>query len=166
MPTLIRWREGAAGAEPDPFVSVDDDESLPKGDVIISLARFQREGDHLLGQGRRVGVRMEPDDTVEGLAYDLPRIAVVALAFPKFRDGRAYSAAMILRTRLSYAGELRAVGDVLVEQAPFMIRCGFDAFEPSDGSDALQWDRAAHRFRHVYQRGADDRAPAFVERGS
>jgi uncharacterized protein (DUF934 family) len=166
MPTLIRWRDGAASAGCDPFASVDDDTPTPKGDVIISLARFEREGEYLLGQDRRVGVRVEPDDSVEVLAYDLHRIAVVALVFPKFRDGRAYSAAMVLRTRLSYAGELRAVGDVLVEQAPFMIRCGFDAFEPADGSNAQQWDRAGRRFRHVYQRGADDRAPAFVERGS
>jgi uncharacterized protein (DUF934 family) len=58
------------------------------------------------------------------------------------------------------------VGDVLREQAGFMLRCGFDAFEPADGSTPEQWERATRRFRHVYQRGADDRVPAFVERAS
>jgi uncharacterized protein (DUF934 family) len=164
MPTLIRWRDGAAIASTDPFVFVSDDEPAPDGDVIVSFARFQAEGDLLLGQDRRVGVRVDPADAVEALAYDLPRIAVVALVFPKFRDGRAYSTAMVLRTRLGFRGELRAVGDVFLEQAPFMIRCGFDAFEPADGTDADQWGRAARRFRHVYQRAADDREPAFVAR--
>jgi uncharacterized protein (DUF934 family) len=164
MPTLIRWRDGAAIACADSFVQVADDQPAPDGDVIVSFARFQAEGDLLLGLDRRVGVRVGPEDAVEALAYDLPRIAVVALVFPKFRDGRAYSTAMVLRTRLGFTGELRAVGDVLLEQAPFMIRCGFDAFQPADGTDTGQWDRAARRFRHVYQRAADDREPAFVAR--
>ena len=164
MSTLIRWRDDAAVASADPFVFVADDEPAPDGDVIVSFARFQAEGDLLLGQERRVGVRVGPEDAVEALAYDLPRIAVVALVFPKFRDGRAYSAAMVLRTRLGFRGELRAVGDVLLEQAPFMIRCGFDAFVPADDTSAEQWDLAARRFRHVYQRAADDREPAFVAR--
>ena len=130
----------------------------PLGDVIISLTRFQAEGERLLSdEHRKVGVRIEPDEAVEALAYDLPRISVVALAFPKFRDGRAYSAARILRERFDYAGQIRAVGDVLREQALFMIRCGFDAFEPADGSTAADWAHVAARFRHVYQRAADDR---------
>jgi uncharacterized protein (DUF934 family) len=57
------------------------------------------------------------------------------------------------------------VGDVLREQAQFMVRCGFDAFEPADGSTPEEWAAAAARFRHVYQRAADDRPPAFAERG-
>jgi uncharacterized protein (DUF934 family) len=89
---------------------------------------------------------------------------VVALAFPKFGDGRAYSYARLLRERFNFKGEVRAVGDVLREQAGFMLRCGFDAFEPADGSTPDQWERATRRFRHVYQRAADDREPAFVER--
>ncbi len=164
MPTLIRWQAGEAAAADDPFTAVADDESAPKGDVIVSLARFQAEGERLLGEGRAVGVRLAPHEAVEALAYDLPRIALVALEFPKFRDGRAYSAARILRERLGFAGELRAVGDVLVEQAPMMVRCGFDAFEPADGATPEAWTAAAHRFRHVYQRAADDRPPAFAER--
>ena len=119
-----------------------------------------------MGQCRQVGVRLAPDEAVEVLAYDLARIPLVALSFPKFRDGRPFSAARILRERLGFAGELRAVGDVLLEQAKFMIRCGFDAFEPADGSRADQWTAAARRFRHVYQRAADGAAPAFIERAA
>jgi uncharacterized protein (DUF934 family) len=164
MPTRIKLVEGRFELAEDPFTNVADDWAIPQGDVIISLTRFQAEGDWLLSQGRKVGVRLESHEEVEALAYDLPRISVVALAFPKFGDGRAYSYARLLRERLGFKGEVRAVGDVLREQAGFMVRCGFDAFEPADGSAPEVWERATHRFRHVYQRGADERPPAFVER--
>jgi uncharacterized protein (DUF934 family) len=90
---------------------------------------------------------------------------VVALEFPKYRDGRAYTSARLLRERFHYKGEVRAVGDVLREQAGFMVRCGFDAFEPADGSTVEVWERATHRFRHVYQRASDGRPAAFEARG-
>ena len=166
MPTLIEWKDGRAAPGQNGFASVADDQDLPSGDVIVSLTRFQADGERLLSEGRKVGVRLAADEEVEALAYDLPRIAVVALDFPKFRDGRAYTNARLLRERLGFAGQVRAVGDVLREQAGFMVRCGFDAFEPADGSSSNEWDAAAHRHRHVYQRAADHRAPAFEERGS
>ena len=164
MPTLIRWRNDAMVLANDAFTHVDDDQELPPGDVILSLTRFQAEGDRLLSDGRAVGVRLTTEEEVEALAYDLPRIALVALQFPKFRDGRHYSNARILRERYAFAREVRATGDVLREQAGFMLRCGIDAFEPADGSTPEVWERATQRFRHVYQRAADNRVPAFVER--
>jgi len=166
MPTLIRLQGGRMVLANDAYTQVADDEALPPGDVIISLARFQAEGERLLGEGRSVGVRLESGEEVEALAYDLPRIALVALAFPKFRDGRHYSNARVLRERYGFKGEVRAVGDVLREQAGFMVRCGLDAFEPADGSTPDQWERVTRRFRHVYQRAADGREPAFAERGA
>ena len=165
MPTLIKLELDRAVLAQDPFVYVPDDAEVPAGgDIIVSLARLVSEGDALLGAGRRVGVRLQPSEAVEDLAYDLPRLAVIELAFAKFRDGRPYSSARVLRGRLNYQGEVRAVGDVLREQALHMVRCGFDAFEPADGSTPEQWLAAAHRYRHVYQRAADDRQPIFVER--
>ena len=166
MPTLIRSQGGRMVLANDAFTHVADDQELPPGDVIISLTRFQAEGDRLLSEGRSVGVRLEAGETAEALAYDLPRIALVALAFPKFRDGRQYSNARVLRERLGYRGEIRAVGEALREQALFMVRCGMDAFEPADGSDAERWEHVTRRFRHVYQRAADGREPAFAERGA
>ena len=165
MPTRIRHVGGRFELAEDPFTAVGDEREIPPGDVIISLARFQEHGDRLLSEGRAVGVRLESHEEVEALAYDLPRLAIVALAFPKFGDGRAYSYARLLRERFGFTGEVRAVGDVLREQAGFMVRCGFDAFEPADGSTPQIWATAAHRYRHVYQRGADNRIPAYVERG-
>ncbi|CAN7371120.1 DUF934 domain-containing protein [Phenylobacterium sp. LjRoot219] len=165
MPTLIKLQGEAMVLANDAFTHVADDQDLPQGDVIISLTRFQADGERLLGEGRSVGVRLEPNEEAEALAYDLPRLAVVALAYPKFRDGRQYSNARVLRERFGFKGEVRAVGDVLREQAGFMVRCGIDAFEPADGSTPDQWAHVAQRFRYVYQRAADAREPAFAERG-
>ena len=167
MPTLIELKDGVYRGIEDPFTHVGDDEELPQGDVILSLTRFQSDGEALLSDGRSVGVLVKTDESVESLAYDLPRLAVVglvALNFPKYRDGRAYTNARLLRERFKFAGQVRAVGDVLREQAGFMVRVGFDAFEPADGTGAQQWEAATRRFRHVYQRAADDREPAFAER--
>ncbi len=164
MPRLIKLTDAGAAWADDSFVAVPDDEDVPgQGDVIVSLKRFLAEGD-ALAAGRKVGVVVQAGEAVEDLAYDLAQLAVVALAFPKFRDGRAYSSARVLRERLGFTGEIRAVGDVLREQAQHMVRCGFDAFEPSDGSDPQHWADAAHRYRHAYQRSSDRRQPAFVER--
>lgn len=165
MPTLIKLADGRYSAAEDVFTTVADEDAIPEGPVILSLTRFQAEGDALLSAGRPVGVKILPDEAVEDLAYDLPRLAVVALAFPKYADGRAYSSAALLRQRLGYAGEVRAVGDVLREQASNMVRCGMDAFVPADGSTAEDWAAAAGRYRHVYQRAVDARPPVFEERG-
>lgn len=165
MPTLVKLELGSAMLAQDPFTFVPDEEPIPAaGDIIVSLPRLVSEGDGLLGSGRRIGVRLQPSELVEDLAYDLAGLAVVELVFAKFRDGRPYSSARVLRGRLGYRGEVRAIGDVLREQALQMVRCGFDAFVPADGSSPEEWLAAARRYRHVYQRAADDREPIFVER--
>lgn len=166
MPTLIELKNGAYRGVDDPFTHVADDQGLPEGDVIISLTRFQADGDRLISEGRRVGVRLEANEEAEALAYDLPRLTAVALDFPKYRDGRSYTNARLLRERFDFKGQVRAVGDVLREQAGFMVRVGFDAFEPADGASSNEWQAAANRYRHVYQRSADGRVPAFAERES
>jgi uncharacterized protein (DUF934 family) len=164
MPKLIKLTDAGPAWADDIFIDVADEDAIPDGPVILSLARFQAEGDALIGANRPVGVRVQTDEAVEDLAYDLPRITVVALVFPKFRDGRHYSSARILRERFKYEREIRAVGDVLLEQARFMIRCGIDAFAPADGSTPEAWTSAHARYRHVYQRATDDLVPAFEER--
>ena len=166
MPKLIRLKDGVFGWEEDRFTLVsDEDEAVPAGDVIVSLKRFMADGEQLLAD-RQVGVKVGPTEAVEDLVYDLPRLALVALEFPTHRDGRNLSAARLLRQRYGYKGEIRALGEVLREQAQHMVRCGIDAFVTADGSTPEIWEKAAHRYRHVYQRGADDRTPAFVERGT
>lgn len=164
MPTLIELTDGVCRTVEDPFTHVADDQEIASGDVIISLTRFQTEGERLLSEGRQVGVRLTAEEEIEALAYDLPRLSVVAPEFPKYRDGRAYTNARLARERFGFKGQVRAVGDVLREQAGFMVRCGFDAFEPADDASANEWQAAVRRYRHVYQRAADGRVPAFEER--
>ncbi len=164
MPTLIRLEAEGFHEATDALVIVAAEDAIPvEGGVILPLARSEAEGAALLDEGRKVGVRIEPNEAVEELGEDLKRLSVVALAFPKYLQGQAYSSAAILRER-GFAGEVRAVGDVLREQARFMVRCGFDAFEPADDASSQEWTHAVTRFRHVYQRAADHVAPAFEER--
>ena len=165
MPTLIKADAGGYQSVEDTFVVLEDDAPDPGGDIIVSLVRFL-SGDGGLAAGRsgRLGVRLAPEDEVEALEGRLEGVSTVAVEFPKFRDGRGFTAARLLRTRLGFRGEVRAVGDVLRDQAGFMVRCGFDAFIPADGAGPAEWAEAAGRHRHVYQRAADGRAPAFAER--
>lgn len=165
MPMLIKLINGVPTAANDAFVDLLDEDPAPGGvGIIVSLTRFLADPEGLLAGGRQVGVRLEGDDAVEALEPYLNRLPLVALVFPKFRDGRAFSAASLLRQRYGYRGEVRAVGAVVRESARFMVRCGMDAYIPADGSSPEQWATSIGRFRHVYQTAADGLTPVFVER--
>lgn len=111
-------------------------------------------------QTNATAVRLEADEDARALLPHLDRLALIEIAFPSFRDGRGYSSARILR-EAGYAGELRAQGDVLVDQIAFMRRCGFDSFAPEKPLDAAALDTALARFEHVYQRAADAAVPVW-----
>jgi uncharacterized protein (DUF934 family) len=116
--------------------------------------------DAFLGQSNATAVRLESDEDARKLIPHLGQLALIEIAFPKFRDGRGYSAARILR-EAGYTGELRAAGDVLVDQIPFMRRCGFDSFAPEADIDTDALGRALARYEHVYQKAADGRSPVW-----
>lgn len=117
----------------DPFLAVADGVLLPDAPVLVSRNRWREERDSLRRHGHPVGVRLANTDSVAELADDLPQLALVALEFPAFPDGRAYSQARLLRDRFGFGGELRATGAVVLDQLAEMTRCGFDALEISDG---------------------------------
>ena len=114
--------------------------------------------DAFLEQTNAAAVRIEPGDDTRDLLPHLAQIALVEVNFPVFGDGRGYSAARILR-EAGYEGELRAVGDVLVDQLAYMRRCGFDSFEPESPLDPADAEAALARWPHVYQPAADGRTP-------
>jgi uncharacterized protein (DUF934 family) len=116
--------------------------------------------DAFLDQSNATAVRLEAGEDARALLPYLDRLALVEISFPGFRDGRGYSAARILR-EAGYTGELRAEGDVLVDQIPHMRRCGFDSFAPQAPVDRAALDRALARYDHVYQAAADDRVPVW-----
>lgn len=134
---------------------------LPEGPVIVPLAVWLARRGELLSRADTVGVQLSPTDVPSTLGEDLARLAVVAVHFPKFADGRGYSIAYQLRRRLGYRGELRAVGDVQRDQLFYLSRSGFDAFLVKEGHDAQAALAALHDFNATYQAAADGRLPRF-----
>jgi uncharacterized protein (DUF934 family) len=108
---------------------MDGEAALPDGPAVLPKRRWMAERDRLAGRNAPLGLLIAPDETVDDIAADLPRFALIALAFPKFTDGRAYSLARLLREKHGFTGELRAVGNVLSDQLHSMRRVGFDSFE-------------------------------------
>ena len=116
--------------------------------------------DAFLTQSNATAVRLESDEDARALIPHLERLTLIEIAFPKFRDGRGYSSARILR-EAGFKGELRAQGDVLVDQIVYLTRCGFDTFAPEAPlNDAVVAESLA-RFNQVDQRAADGRAPVW-----
>ena len=133
----------------------------PSGAVIVSFDQWQAQRDALLARGAPLGIRLHSDQSPELIAADVQRFALIALEFPKFRDGRAYSYARLLRERYGFKGELRAVGDVLMEQLFFMLRTGFDAFDLQQSPDPVAaFQTAMTDFSVWYQPTGDGRKTA------
>ncbi len=129
------------------------------GREILSLVEYRERRDGYLPEP--LGLRLDPGIAIETLAGDLGRFALIAVAFPKFTDGRGYSMGWLLRKRLGYAGEMRAVGDVLFDEMQFMVRCGFDSFEILDPATMklLADGRRAATVAHFYQPGLEPEIP-------
>jgi uncharacterized protein (DUF934 family) len=149
----------------DRFVSLADDEPVPDDvAVLVPAARFLADSADFAARTAATGVVWPNNKPVSELAPHLDRLALIALVFPNFKDGRAYTQARILRERYGYAGELRATGDVLRDQLVFMVRAGFDAFEVKKEADAKAFSAAVGHYSVVYQPTADGRASALQRR--
>jgi uncharacterized protein (DUF934 family) len=149
----------------DSYVRVLDDAPIPEGvPIIVPGKRFLVDAAELTQRNAPIGLLWPNDRRVAELEQWLDRLALVALVFPKFRDGRAYSQARLLRERHAFKGELRATGDVLRDQFQFLLRAGFDSFEVKKPADALVFAKAAARYSVFYQPGADGRAPVLRRR--
>ncbi len=148
-------KSGAFAA--DTFTQVADDAALPEGPVLVSLARFEKDRDALLARNIPVGVLLKSAESPEKLGEDVNRLSLVALEFPSFRDGRAFSWARMLRTRLGFTGEIRAVGDFIFDQINYQHRVGFDAWMVPDTFKIEDFARALGEMTNVYQPSADGR---------
>jgi len=135
-PELLRFRDDAAHEEP-----------------AVSLDAF-------LDQNEATAVRIEAGEDARLLIPHLGRVQLIEVDFPRFRDGRGYSSARILR-EAGYKGELRASGDVLVDQMLFMRRCGFDSFAPYAPIDGEVLEATLKRYDFVYQPAADAAVPVW-----
>lgn len=139
--------------------------AMPAGHVIFPLAVWQARKAEIIARGNPVGLVIMPDERVEDIAADLGNIALVAVHFPKFVDGRGYSTAALLRQRYAYTGELRAVGDVLHDQLFFMRRVGFDSYALKEGKNAVYAIEAGFTpFSDAYQASTNQPQPYFRRR--
>ena len=141
----------------DTFVTVADGEPMPLNGTIVSLARFQAERETLLARNSKLGVRLKSSESPEILGKDVHRLSAIVLEFPFFKDGRPFSWARILRTRMNYEGEIRAAGHFLYDQIAFATRVGFDSFEVPEGFTLNQFTRALSEMSYVYQPSTDAR---------
>ncbi len=148
------------GFAPDDWRKLASEEDLPPGGkVILTLAQWQaRSGD--VQSNIPLGLLIEPGQDIRTIAPDLARFALIAIAFPKFTDGRGYSLAHQLRSNFGFAGELRATGDILFDQLQLLARCGFDSFEIRDIA-TLRLLEAGRRptLRTFYQPGLGPETP-------
>ena len=149
----------------DRFVRVLDDAPAPDGvPVILPATRLLADARDLVLRQAPTGVLWPNDRSIAELAPYLDWLALVALVFPTFRDGRAYSQARLLRERYSYRDELRATGQVLRDQFVFMLRAGFDAFDVKKQSDAEAFAQTVKRYSVFYQPTGDGRLTALHRR--
>ncbi len=140
----------------DRFATVGDEDQLPDGPVIVSLERWQAEGEALRARNTPVGVRLKSGQEPSPIVEDLDKLDVVALEFPTYRNGRAYSYARLLRERHGYKGafEMAASSPDLFQ---FTIRCGIDALEVADNITPEIWAENVGSFSLYYQPAADGR---------
>ncbi len=145
----------------DAWHAVPDDQApVPAAHLLLTLTQWQAART-TWPQGLAVGVQLANTVDVEDIAADLPRLALVALEFPKWVDGRAYSQAHVLRARLRYAGEVRATGDVVVDMMPLLQRTGVDAVVLREGERRSSAERALTFFPAHYQGDVSQPQPLF-----
>ena len=167
MNNLIKLSDSGARLAPkDPWTLIrEQDGELPTGPLILPFVRWrqlQATGDP---QNMSLhGVWLGPDDELEGLELWLHLLPLVALDFPSFRDGRAYSQAYLLRTRMVWKGELRAIGDVLRDQLSHMRQCGFDSFAVRADKSANDALKGLAGMSVLYGRSAIEPRPLFRRR--
>lgn len=153
-------QQAVAAAPPPPLddapAALRFRDDAPDDGPLSPLAAF-------LADGNAAAVRLDPADDPRALIPHLGRLRLIEVAFPRFRDGRGYSHARILR-EAGFTGEIRAAGDVLVDQLGFMRRVGFDSFLPERPLDPVVVKLTLERYPHVYMKAADGRPPVWALR--
>lgn len=154
----------------DDWTLVADDVALTDANEVINFSRWANaEGadkDALVAKrdAGTLGIQLNAGDTADLLAADSQGFALVNVEFPKFADGRGYSAARLLRERYGFTGQLRAVGDVLFDQLFYMMRCGFNAMAMRDDQDLDLAVKGFETFSTPYQGDVNDPRPLFRRR--
>lgn len=148
----------------DKTVALDAALAAPAQQLLVSLQLWQENKAALLASGKQVAVWLDSNETASALAGDLDQLPLVALNFPGFMDGRSYSTAATLRQHYRYAGELRAIGDVLRDQLFYLRRCGFSTFDLKDSVKLEDARKALSDFIDNYQATVEQPVPLFRRR--
>ena len=142
----------------------EDSESLPSGDILLSYSQWQIFSDQLDSHDGSVGVIIEGNADIEDIIEPLLKLPLIAINFPKFADGRAFSSARLIRERYEYTGEIRAVGGFIRDQLYYLSRCGFNAFKFDDSVDLTESAKSLQDFSEAYQVSVDQESPLFRRR--
>ena len=144
----------------DEWVQVADGEPVPADrPAIVTFERWQEERASFDGRNAALGLRVKSGTLAPAIAADLDRFALVAIEFPKFRDGRGFSTARELRERYGYEGEIRAVGHVIPDQYRFLVRTGFTSAEAPEHTKPESWAHALTEITVAFQPSLDDAQP-------
>lgn len=120
--------------------------------IIVPFAEFRTQATRWRSHPGRLGLRLSPADLVEDLSADIGLFELIAIEFPTPGEGRGYSQARLLRSRLGFTGELRAVGAAVKQDLLFiMSRCGIDSFELAAGQSPEAALAALSRYTVAYQ---------------
>jgi uncharacterized protein (DUF934 family) len=149
----------------DDWTLLDGDTVRPAGGrTIVPLARWRSARTALLSASSAVGVLLANTEDVEAVYPEILDRPLIALQFPAFADGRALSQAVVLRNRLGFSGELRAVGDIIRDLVFWLGRCGFDTVVPRQDQDLEACRLALEELPVSYQAAADGRTPVWIRR--
>lgn len=161
MGNIIRNRQIVA----DDWTALPDEAPLPSsGRIVVSLKRWREVRDAAKTGDACIGVRIPNTEDVIALWPEISDRPLIAVEFPAFGDGRAFSQAALLRKRLGFKGEIRAVGDVMRDQIYYMDRCGIDAIVPRADQDLQVCLTAFKDFAVPYQTAADGQPPVWARR--
>ncbi|MFZ6844586.1 DUF934 domain-containing protein [Undibacterium sp. RuTC16W] len=137
-----------------------DTVAVPQGKVIVPLKVWLSQRNSLVSRAD-IGVWFSSDEQAKELKDDIAHFSLLAVDFPKFADGRGYSIAYNLRTRFGFAGELRAIGDVLRDQLFYMQRVGFNSFATRPDKNIRDAIKGLTDFSEKYQTSWDEKNPLF-----
>ncbi len=148
MPKLLRL----SGVDDDNwrFVGTDDADELPTGAVLVPVQKWLEHREQWRTRGN-IGIWLDCDQDLDGIAPDIPCFKVIAIKFVDFADGRGFSLASLLRERFGFVGELRATGQILREQLFYLKRCGFDSFQLPHEDNLAAAHASLNEFTVTYQ---------------
>lgn len=149
----------------DSWAFLDDSaETLPSGNILLSLEQWQQFSDQLSQHNGELGLWLEGNAEIDTVIDSLQQLSLIAIKFPKFVDGRGFSLARLLRERYNYNGELRAIGEFIRDQLYLLKRCGFNAFQLTEDQDLSEASKSLSDFSETYQVSADQQEPLFRRR--